>query len=140
MKRAWLDSAQRGDADAMRSMLGAGENPDVRDQYGQTALMLAASRGHLGAVTVLIEAGADLDHTAKYGLSALMLAVINAHDDVAELLLAAGANTRILGTGTPGFAGKTVLELARERGRERIAEILRRAADQHRDESPRSVR
>ncbi len=125
MKRAWQDAAQQGDAAALRTLLEAGEDVDSLDRYGQTALMLAAVRGHVAAVEVLIEAGARLDHTAKYRLSALMLATINDRYQVAQLLVGAGADTGLTGSGAPGFAGKTALDLADDLGREAIAQLLR---------------
>jgi ankyrin repeat protein len=76
-------------------------------------------------VRILVEAGAALDHTAKYHLSALMLAVINDRHTIVELLVAAGADPRIRGTGAPGFAGKTALDLAEDLGRTDIAAMLR---------------
>jgi ankyrin repeat protein len=86
--------------------------------------MVAAQRGHLEAVGVLVRAGADLDRTAKFGLSALMLAVVNHHEAVARALAAAGADLRLVGSGAPGFAGKTAARLARERGLEELARML----------------
>ena len=124
MKRAWQDAALHGDEAGLRAMLVTGEGVDSLDRYGQTALMLAARNGHAAVVRALLDAGADLDHTAKYGLSALMLATINDHDRVARLLTEAGADAGITGTGAPGFAGKTALDLARDLGRESIAELL----------------
>jgi ankyrin repeat protein len=124
MKRAWQNAAEGGDADALRAMLEAGEDVDSLDRYGQTALMLAARSGHVAAVEVLVEAGAQLDHTAKYRLSALMLATINDRYRVAQLLVEAGADTRLTGSGAPGFAGKTALDLADDLGREAIAQLL----------------
>ncbi len=125
MKRKWQEAAKRGDASTLSAMLEAGEYVDARDRYGQTALMLVALHGHVAAARVLVEAGADLDHTAKYGLSALMLAAINGHELVAQILIEAGADTQITGTGAPGFAGKTALDLADDLGRQSIAELLR---------------
>jgi ankyrin repeat protein len=124
MKRAWQEAAERGDAGALRGMIGEGADVDSLDRYGQTALMLAARRGHLDVVRALIEAGADLDRTAKYTLSALMLATINDHHAVAELLVNAGADREIRGSGAPGFAGKTALDLAEDLGRESLAALL----------------
>ena len=127
MRQDWQDAAKRGDETALRAMLEAGEDLNAHDEYGQTALMLAARHGHLAAARALVEAGADLDHTAKYRLSALMLATINGHYLVARLLVEAGADTRITGTGAPGFAGRTALDLANNLGRESIAQVLRGA-------------
>ena len=125
MNKEWREAADRGDAAALRAMIGAGADIDSCDQYGQTALMLAARHGHLEAARVLVAAGADLNHTAKYRLSALMLATVNGHYSVALMLVEAGADTSISGTGAPGFAGRTALDLADNLGRVSIANLLR---------------
>lgn len=124
MKKDWQDAARAGDAPALSALLDAGESIDSLDRYGQTALMLTAPYGHSAAARVLIQAGADLDHTAKYGLSALMLATINGHEEIARLLVEAGADQRLTGSGAFGFAGKTALDLAKDLGRDAIAELL----------------
>jgi ankyrin repeat protein len=86
--------------------------------------MLAAVRGHLPAVRFLVEAGADLDRRAKFGLTATMLAVVNEHIQVASVLASAGADLAVRGSGAPGFAGKTVADLARERGYDELVALL----------------
>jgi ankyrin repeat protein len=108
----------------LRQLIDRGSDVDSRDRYGQTALMLVARNGYLEAARVLVGAGADLDRTAKYHLSALMLAVVNDRTPIAELLIEAGADTQIRGTGPPGFAGKTALELAEDLGRESASQML----------------
>lgn len=125
MKRTWWNAAVLGDADALSAMLESGEEDvNSRDRYGQTALMMVAYSGHIEAARVLINAHADLDHTAKYGLSALMLAIINGHEEIAHLLIDAGADVAITGTGAPGFAGRSALDLASERGAIAITKCL----------------
>ena len=124
MNREWEESAKRGDADALAAHIAAGLDVDALDRYGQSALMLAARRGHLQAVRVLIRAGANLDITAKYGLSATMLAVINHHESVATALAAAGADLRLVGSGAPGFSGKSAAQLALDLGQQALAEAL----------------
>jgi len=86
--------------------------------------MIAARHGNLEAVEALLRAGADPDVTAKFGLSATMLAVVNGHDAVARALAAAGADLRLVGSGAPGFAGKTASQLALERGATELAREL----------------
>jgi ankyrin repeat protein len=125
MEREWQEAALQGDATTLARLVATGADVDSLDRHGQTALMLAARDGHTGAVRILVEAGAALDHTAKYHLSALMLAVINDRHTIVELLVAAGADPRIRGTGAPGFAGKTALDLAEDLGRTDIAAMLR---------------
>ena len=124
MKREWQNAVERGDAAALGALLERGDDVDSRDRYGQTALMLAARSGHDEVVEVLVAHGADLDHCAKCGLTALMLATINDRAGVVRLLLMAGADTHLEGSGAPGFAGKTALDLAKDLGREEIADLL----------------
>ena len=101
-----------------------GHDVDALDRFGQSALMIAARCGHLEVVRVLVDAGADLDRTAKFGLSATMLAVVNGRDDVALALAEAGADLGLVGSGAPGFAGRSAADLARDRGADTLARIL----------------
>jgi ankyrin repeat protein len=126
MLQAWEDAIRHGDLETLRRLAAEGKDVDARDQHGQTALMIAARDGRSCVVTFLVERGARLDHTAKYGLSALMLAVINGHIGIVETLARAGADVTIRGTGAPGFAGKTALDLAIDMERRDIADLLRR--------------
>ncbi len=112
MKQEWRDSILAGDEVNLMRLLAADEDVDAKDRYGQTALMLAATHGHSAIVRVLLAHGADTDVTAKFGLSALMLAVVNRHADIARQLVDAGTDLSLKGSGAPGFAGKTALELA----------------------------
>ena len=43
-EQAFLDAAANGDADALKAGLEQGLKPDVSDQYGNTALMMACAR------------------------------------------------------------------------------------------------
>ena len=128
MTREWEQAVRRGDVECLRRLLMAGADPNARDRHGQTALMIAAHTGESRVVGFLLENGAALDHTAKYGLSALMLAVIAGHAEIVRALVEAGADRTLRGTGAPGFAGKTALELATARGRCDMAEALGRSS------------
>jgi uncharacterized protein len=129
MTREWHDAVRRGSLNDLDRLLKSGHDIDARDGHGQTALMLAAAEGHGEVVGWLIERGAALDHTAKYGLSALMLAVVRGRADVVRRLADAGAGIGLHGTGAPGFAGKTAMDLALAREQRDIVEILRNAAN-----------
>ncbi len=124
MKRDWEQAAKAGDAASLAAQLADGADVDARDRFGQSALMLAAQRGHLDAVELLVRAGAALDLTAKFGLSATMLAVVNQHEAVARALAAAGADLGLVGSGAPGFAGKSAAQLALDRGLPALARAL----------------
>jgi ankyrin repeat protein len=121
----WADAVRRGDLAAVRAQLAAGADIDARDAHGQTALMNAARDGQAPLVHLLTESGADLNHHAKYGLTAVMVAAIRGHAEVVRILVDGGADLTRRGTGAPGFAGKTAEDLARERGDEAMARLLR---------------
>jgi ankyrin repeat protein len=129
--RAELERAARvGDVAGIEALLDSGVDIDSLDQYGQTALMLAAHNGRLDAIESLLQHEPKLNVTAKYGLSALMLAIVAGHAGVARRLVGAGADLTILGTGAPGFFGKSAYDLAAERGmKELCSEIAGRDHD-----------
>lgn len=80
-------AAKRGDAEAVRAALAAGQAVDARDANGRTPLMYAVSAGSVAAVTALIAAGAQLDAQSEAGWSPLMYAARDAPDLVPALLL-----------------------------------------------------
>ena len=127
MTRDWENAVRRESIDELVRLENLGADINAVDRHGQTALMLAAAQGSDAVVGWLIERGAALNHTAKYGLTALMLAVIRGHVEVVRRLAAAGANLNIRGTGAPGFAGKTALDLALDKKARYMVEILRSA-------------
>src|ERR1700741_5391407 len=113
MSKDWWLAIRGGDVAYVRAALARGHDVNARDEHGQTALMNAARAGRSELVQVLVEAGADLNTTAKYRLTALMLAIVNGHIQIALALVTAGADLTVRGSGAPGFAGKSALELAR---------------------------
>jgi uncharacterized protein len=123
----WKAAVAADDPDRLTALLQAGADINARDEHDQTALMIAARDGRTRSVRWLIERGADLDHTAKFHLSALMLAVINGRDAIVGLLVDAGADRSIQGSGAPGFAGKTALDIAEGGHRVIMVSLLRDA-------------
>ena len=124
MHKEWRVAVETADLAAIDAQLASGADIDARDEHGQTALMNAARDGQAPVVRLLAERGADLNHHAKYGLTAVMLAVIGGHAEVVRVLVAAGADLTLVGTGAPGFQGKTAGELARERGDAGVLAVL----------------
>jgi ankyrin repeat protein len=127
MRGDWNKAVIDGDCRTVERLLPENVDIDSRDRYGQTVLMLAAQHGRNNVVRLLLEKGADMDVTAKYGLSALMLAVINRHTGIARQLVDAGANTRLRGSGAPGFAHRTARELAEQGGLVELAAFIARS-------------
>ena len=73
-------------------LLGAGADPNARDELGRTALHWAAARCGPALVRALVDSGADLDAAAKDGATALHIARRYGNDAVVPTLLAAGAD------------------------------------------------
>jgi ankyrin repeat protein len=132
MTKEWKMAVRRGSIEDLERLVAAGADIDARDEHGHTALMQAAVHGHAQVVEWLVRHGAELDHTAKYGLSALMLAVVNGHVAIVQILVRAGAKLGLKGTGAPGFAGKTALDLAQARGDRDLTAILEHRRDEGR--------
>jgi ankyrin repeat protein len=120
----WELAIQNGDLVRIDVLLKQKSNLDSRDKHGQTALMNAAKLGLIPIVRCLINEGADLNVKAKYGLTALMLAIINDRKEVAIAQIEAGADIGLKGSGAPGFAGKTALDLALERDQSDVVALL----------------
>ncbi|MYR07520.1 ankyrin repeat domain-containing protein [Gordonia sp. SID5947] len=90
--------ARAGDAEMLRAYLEAGVPVDLRNQAGDSLLMLAAYHGSAPAVNALLEHGADANGANDKGQTPLAGAVFKGHDDVVEILVRAGADPH---AGTP---------------------------------------
>src|SRR5262245_49874630 len=126
MNGDWAEGIRSGDVEALRLLLAGGVDINARDKYGQTGLMIAARDGKVDVVRLLIDGRADLNHRAKFGLTALMLAVINRHVEIVRLLVQAGADQSVRGSGAPGFADRTALDIATAQGDVEMIAILNR--------------
>ncbi|CAJ1444612.1 unnamed protein product, partial [Effrenium voratum] len=80
-----------GDVVRLTALLEAGVDLDATNEYGQTALFLAACHNAGEAIALLAWAGADLDRTANGGCSPWACAVANAHQGAMHALEEAGA-------------------------------------------------
>ncbi|KAH9064125.1 ankyrin [Lactarius vividus] len=82
------EHAMRDDVAAVSALLSSKEGVDinVRDEYGYTALHLAADRGNVAVVELLLEQGADKTLKDTDGYTATDLATIAEQHDVVALL------------------------------------------------------
>ena len=73
----------------------AGVDPNLKDQYGRTALQLTSRKGCLEVVKLLIKRGANVKVQDKYSETALHWASSRGHLEVMKLLLKNGADVSI---------------------------------------------
>lgn len=83
------------------------QNIHTADNYGTTALHVAAAAGNVATIKVLLTNGANLDGRDAMGRTPLHLATINGHKDVLDVLLQMGASFSLLDD-----AGNSVLHYA----------------------------
>ncbi|KAF7306844.1 Succinate--CoA ligase [ADP-forming] subunit alpha, mitochondrial [Mycena indigotica] len=73
-------------ADELALLDGSGVDWDARDEFGYTALHLAADRGHTLVVQLLLQRGADRSIQDEDGLTAAELAEAAGHDGIVRML------------------------------------------------------
>ena len=76
----------------VRKWVEKGQHVDLYDDYGNTALHLAAEKGFRGVCKVLLDAGADVNQkNNSVGWTAVHYAAYEGHSDVLRMLIAHGA-------------------------------------------------
>ncbi|WP_281860185.1 ankyrin repeat domain-containing protein [Salana multivorans] len=127
---AYLIATSEGYLELLRLTLANGAQVDDKDSWNGTGLIRAAERGHDLVVGELLRADIDRDHVNRIGYQAIHEAVWLGQDtdDYAATLrvLVAGGVELDRPSGSERL---TPLEMARERGYDRLSRVLERAAD-----------
>jgi ankyrin repeat protein len=90
------DAARVGDADAVRQLLRDGADINAADEYGNTALMIAAIENHVGCMEALGERDdLGLNPVDSEGWTPLMIVTSRGHTNALEWLLNKGADWRL---------------------------------------------
>src|SRR3984957_5049767 len=87
-----FDLARSGDAATLDALLHKGLPPNLRNEKGDTLVMLASYHGHADAVRVLLEHKADPDLRNDNGQTPIAGAAFKGFKPVIEVLLAHGAD------------------------------------------------
>ncbi|KAK6135782.1 hypothetical protein DH2020_030477 [Rehmannia glutinosa] len=87
-----LHAARRGELDVLESLLEKGAAMNFCDQYGLTALHVAAIKGNKDVVMMLVEFGAVVECRDSEGHTPLHLAVEGGSVETVEVLINRGAN------------------------------------------------
>lgn len=82
-----------GDTDALKALIEHGVDVNRANEYGCTALMIAAFYGRDDVIKTLLDNGADVNRVDRDGNTALMLAIREGKTDAIKILLEHGANT-----------------------------------------------
>lgn len=118
-KESFFQCVQEGNVAMVKLFLDQGMDPDAKDNYSATALMLATRNEDEAMVRALLEKGADVNIKSDDGVTALMAAAFTEHAGIVEMLLAAGADVNIRSQ-----SGLTALLLAREKNNYAVLRIL----------------
>jgi len=126
------DTAMRGDAEAIRTLLTQGADVQTAQADGMTALHWAAMQNDLEIAETLIYAGANLEAVTRIGQhSPLHVASKSGHATLVKVLLTAGSTPHATTT-----SGTTPLHLAARSGNgEAVAALLDHGADVNARES-----
>lgn len=108
---ALVRAVQRGDAAAVRLLIGQKADPDSAEPDGTTALHLAIRGGDGAIVDALIRAGATVRAVNRYGIAPIHVAATLGNASILDRLLQAGANPH-----TPTAEGETPLMMAARTG------------------------
>jgi ankyrin repeat protein len=118
-----VDAAENGDANVVRTLLGAGAdiNYTKKGDGGKTALCWAAYEGHLEVLQVLIDAGADVDKAeTENGNTPLSWAAYKGNLQVVKALVGAKANVN-----KAAYNGWTPLQVATRNNKTSVAKYLK---------------
>jgi ankyrin repeat protein len=94
-KRTWpnlVDAINRGDTDAVKSLLVRGAPVNGKDEYWErTPLIMAAMNGYTEIVSLLLKRGAEPNAIDIEGWTALRYAKAYGYDEIIRMLREAGA-------------------------------------------------
>lgn len=121
------------DLDIVKLLIAAGSDVNAANRGGGTVLMTACDRSSPAIVQALIDAGANVNAVTRQG-TALAVAAENNRADIAAVLLENGADAAFRfaadfkSCATINFAGKTALDVAREKKARKVIPLLEAAA------------
>lgn len=112
----FTEAARWGRIEVIEDLLDSGMQVDATDEFGRTALILAAMGGQLEVMQFLIERGSDVNFRAQEsGMTPLLALLATLHSEAVyysgtEFLIEAGANISIFDS-----TGKTTYDWAKQR-------------------------
>ncbi|MDG3497417.1 MULTISPECIES: ankyrin repeat domain-containing protein [Pseudanabaena] len=122
-----LRAVMSGDLASAKVALLRGANPNAKDKYGATVLVIASSKSYLDIVQLLLEHNADINgrdpfERNYYYLTPLMAAVEEHHIEMIKLFLSKGAKVN-----DAPDEGVAALDIAIEKNHADVVKILLQA-------------
>ncbi len=119
------EAAAKGNIEAVKQHLAAGEDVNANSWGGLTPLHDAANEGHKEVAELLITKGADVNAKDKIGGTPLHLSAHSGQREIVELLIANGANMNAkIEVGK--WKDQTSLSLAIQNNQTETADLLRK--------------
>jgi ankyrin repeat protein len=115
-----IDGARYDDMEDVDLALSHNVPVDSADDYGRTAMHMAAANGHEEVIARLLAAGASVVLKNSEGNTPLHWACLNGHKAVVKILLDKGAVAAVVNN-----SGKTPVDDALSRGYTEIFELIR---------------
>lgn len=132
---ALFDPVQHRNQRLVKALINRGVDLTARNEYGDTALHVAAAQTDTVEITtLLVQAGSDVNAPGNGGASPLHCAAKAGLLDVAQLLLGHGASARM-----KDHRGQTALQVAEGRADESLINLLTRAVQMSTDPSTNPI-
>jgi ankyrin repeat protein len=90
-----MQAAALNNLEALKTLLDAGADVNLKNKQGRTALMLAASEGLVNNVRALVLGGADINAIDEDDMDALARAAENDHAAVVRFLKSKGVSETV---------------------------------------------
>lgn len=118
---AFLDAVERGDREGALALLKKGQQINVADERGETAVHKATKGGHTAFVAELIKYGAVPDYADNEGVTPVMIAVQFGHAELVAVFVSLGERVNF---GAASRDGATLLHTGAYYGHEEIIRTL----------------
>ena len=121
----FLDGAKDGEVVVVKLFLIAGMSAEVRNDAGETPLLLASRYDHAQVARALLSSGADVNARDKRGFTPLMRAVLNGSVETVKTVMEFKPDLNAQTTDPdPNTSGSTALMYAVAKDRKEIVDML----------------
>jgi ankyrin repeat protein len=115
-----INAAKFGSIQELDLLLKEGRDINGKDNYGNTALIVASNEGIVNICKFLLEHGANANASNDYdGRTALIVAAMRGYKPICELLIAHGANVNL-----PDKHNQTALMWAARKNHNEVCKLL----------------